>query len=50
MVIMDIDLYEERFYLTNMYEKLLEAEQQVKEGRVRDAEESLRLIREKYAV
>jgi PHD/YefM family antitoxin component YafN of YafNO toxin-antitoxin module len=50
MVIMDIDLYEERFYLASIYEKLSEAERQVKEGKVRDAEESLRLIREKYAV
>jgi PHD/YefM family antitoxin component YafN of YafNO toxin-antitoxin module len=41
MVIMDIALYEDRFYLTDIYEKLSEAESQVKEGRVRDAAESL---------
>ena len=50
MVIMSMELYEKKLALLDVYAKLSAAEEQVKAGKVLDAEEGLRAIREKYHV
>ena len=50
MVIMSIQMYEEKLHMLDVYSKLEAAEKQVREGDVIDADESLSLIREKYNV
>jgi len=50
MVIMSMKVYEEKMYMLDLYDKLKAAEEQIKEGKVLDAEESLKSIREKYNV
>lgn len=47
MVIMSMEMYEERMSMLDVYDKLLAAEQQLGNGEVFDAEVSLKNIREK---
>ena len=48
MVIMSIDTYEQTMKRLNVYRELEISEKQIKEGKVKDAEESLASLREKY--
>lgn len=48
MVIMSIDIYEQIMKRLNVYRELEISEKQIKEGKVKDAEESLASLREKY--
>lgn len=50
MVIMSMDIYESTMRQLNIYKELELSENQIKEGRTRDARESLASIREKYAL
>jgi len=50
MVIMSIKVYEEKMYMLNVYSKLTAAEDQIKEGKLMDAQASLKEIRAKYNV
>jgi PHD/YefM family antitoxin component YafN of YafNO toxin-antitoxin module len=50
MVIMSMKMYEEKMYMLDVYNKLSEAEEQLKEGKVLDGDASLKSIREKYHV
>lgn len=48
MVIMSIDTFEGISNKMNMYQSLINSEQQIKEGKVRDAREALNTVRNKY--
>ena len=50
MVIMSMEMYEKKMYLLDVYAKLDAAEEQVRKGKLLDAEEGLKSIREKYNV
>lgn len=50
MVIMSMKAYEEKMYMLDVYSKLAEAETQVREGKVLDADTSLKNLRSKYNV
>lgn len=50
MVIMSMDIYESTMRQLNIYKELEISENQIKEGRTRDARESLASIREKYGL
>ncbi len=50
MVIMSMETYQQKLFLLDAYEKLAAAEDEVKNGKVLDASESLKSIREKYHV
>lgn len=50
MVIMSMKAYEERMFMADVYAKLAEAEAEVKEGKVSDAREGLKTLREKYGL
>lgn len=50
MVIMSMKMYEEKMLMLDVYSKLIEAETQIKEGKVLDGDTSLKSIREKYNV
>ncbi len=50
MVIMSMKAYEEKMFMADVYFKLAEAEAEVREGKVSDAREGLRLLREKYGL
>ena len=50
MVIMSMEMYEQKMFLLEAYAKLAAAEQQVQEGKVLDAGDGLKSIREKYNV
>ena len=50
MVIMSMELYEKQLFLADVYAKLAAAEDQVKNGKVLDAKEGLKSIREKLNV
>lgn len=50
MVIMSIEMYEERMFMLEVYSKLVASEEQIAEGKVLDGDASLRRIREKYNV
>lgn len=50
MVIMSMEAYEERLRLLDIYAKLSEAEEQVKAGKVRKAEDSTKELKEKYGL
>ena len=50
MVIMSIKVYEEKMFMSDVYNKLAAAEKQVAEGKLLDADESLKTVREKYDV
>ena len=48
MVIMSVEMYEKYMFMADVYSKLTAAEEQVKSGKVLDADESLARIREKF--
>ena len=48
MVIMSMETFEGVSATLNMYQSLMNSEQQIKEGKVHDARESLKSVREKY--
>ncbi len=50
MVIMSVEMYEKKLRMFDVYNKLSAAEAQIAEGKVLDAEMSLKRIREKYNV
>lgn len=50
MVIMSMKVYEEKMFMADVYFKLAEAEADVREGKVSDAREGLRTLREKYGL
>ena len=50
MVIMSMQLFEERMFMQDVYNKLAEAEADVAAGRTKNAKESLKRIREKHNV
>lgn len=50
MVIMSMEMYEKYMFMADVYSKLTSAEEQVKGGKVLDADESLARIREKFNV
>ena len=50
MVIMSMEMYKEKMYMLDLYDKLMAAEEQLKEGKVLDGDASLKIIREKYNV
>ena len=50
MVIMSMETFEGVSATLNMYQSLMNSEQQIKEGRVHDARESLKSVREKYGL
>ena len=50
MVIMSMKAYEEKLFMADVYLKLAEAEAEVREGKVSDAREGLRTLREKYGL
>ncbi len=50
MVIMNVNAYEEKMAMLDVYTKLALAEDEIREGKVLDAEDSLKALREKYNV
>ena len=50
MVIMSMEMYEKKMYLLDVYAKLDAAEEQVRKGKLLDAEEGLKRVRDKYNV
>lgn len=50
MVVMSMETYEERMRMLDVYTRLADAEKQVKEGRIRDAQASVKELREKYGL
>ena len=48
MVIMSMEAYEKKMFMTDVYSK--EAEAEVREGKVSDAREGLTALREKYGL
>jgi prevent-host-death family protein len=50
MVIMSMEMYKEKMFMLDVYDKLIAAEEQLKEGKVLEGEVSLKRIREKYNV
>ena len=50
MVIMSMEMYESKLYMLDVYAKLAAAEEQAKTGKVLDADDGLKSIREKYHV
>ncbi len=50
MVIMDVCAYEERMAMLDVYAKLALAEEEIRENRVFDAEDSLAALRRKHNV
>ncbi len=50
MVIMDVNVYEQKMAMLDVYAKLALAEDEIREGKVLDAEDSLNALREKYDV
>ena len=50
MVIMSMQVFEERMFMQDVYSKLAESEADVAAGRTRNAKESLKSIRERHNV
>ena len=50
MVIMSMELYEQKMFLLDAYSKLAAAEEQVKAGKLLEADEGLEDLRKKYNV
>ena len=50
MVLMSMETYEAKMLTLDIHEKLLQAEEQIKEGRIRPAEESLQELKAQYDV
>ena len=50
MVLMSIELFEKTQKKWNMYSDIEQSEQQIKEGRIKDARKSLSAVKEKYGL
>lgn len=50
MVIMSMKAYEEKMYLMDVYAKLAEAEDEIREGKLVDARQALKELRTKYGL
>lgn len=50
MVIMSMELYEQKMFMLDVFGKLIAAEEEIKEGKVLDGDASIKAIREKYNV
>lgn len=50
MVIMSMDTYEKTILLQDVFTKLEAAEQDISEGRIKDARDSLRALRVKHGI
>ncbi len=50
LVVMSMEVYERSTYLSDIYGKLEEAKQDLKEGRFSPVDDSLKRIREKYGL
>ena len=50
MVIMSMDMYEETMKRLNMYQELALSEQQIKEGKTKEARSSLASMRKEYGL
>lgn len=50
MVIMSMEIYEEKMFMNDVFNKLKAAEDQLNAGKTLDADDSLKRIREKYNV
>ena len=50
MVIMSVEMYEKKLFMLDVYNKLAAAEAQIAQGKVLDAEDSLKRIRDQYSV
>ena len=50
MVIMSMEIYEQKMFMLDVANKLIAAEEQLAEGKVLDGDVSLKSIREKYNV
>ena len=50
MVVMSMKAYEEKLFMVDVYAKLAEAEGDIQEGKVSDAREGLRTLRDKYGL
>ncbi|MBN1468551.1 MAG: type II toxin-antitoxin system Phd/YefM family antitoxin [Fusobacteriaceae bacterium] len=50
MVIMSLEMYKKKMFMNDVYEKLIAAEEQLKEEKVIDGDTSLKSIRKKYNV
>lgn len=50
MVIMSMEVYKEKMFMLDVYDKLMAAEEEIKSGKTLDADSSVKSIREKYNV
>lgn len=50
MVIMSMEVYKERMFMLDVYDRLMAAEEEIKTGKTLDADYSVKSIREKYNV
>lgn len=50
MVVMSMKAYEEKLFMVDVYAKLAEAESDIQEGKVSDARDGLRTLRDKYGL
>ena len=50
MVIMSLETFENTFNLLNIYRNIAISEQQIKEGKIKDAKEALASMRVKYGL
>lgn len=50
MVIMSMKVYEEKMRLLDMYEKLAEAENEIRDGKTMDARQTLKELRNKHGL
>ena len=50
MVIMSMKVYEEKMRLLDMYEKLAEAENEIRDGKTIDARQTLKELRNKHGL
>lgn len=50
MVVMSMKAYEEKLFMVDVYAKLAAAESDIQEGKVSDAREGLRTLRDKYGL
>lgn len=50
MVLMSMEIYEKQLSMLDVYQKLHAAEEEISDGKIMDADSSLRNIRAKYGV
>ena len=50
MVIMSMEAYEERMRMLDVYTRLSQAEEEIKAGKTRKAEDSMKELKEKYGL